>query len=143
MISALKEKTFWIYFLITAFVLSVFFAWELGYLSPLFPSISTMEPSGTDIAFAAILIFLLALNAGLFGYKKKKGSCPAGIKRATGLASLIGATALLCPVCILVPVSLFGISVSLVFLSPFIPLLRIIAFILLLGSTYMLWPKEK
>jgi len=142
MIEALKEKIFWLYFLITALVLTAFFAWELGYLTPPIPSLTAMNPSQTDIVFAIVLSFLLALNAGLFGYKKRKGSCPAGIKRATGIASLIGATALLCPVCVLLPLSLLGVSISLVFLSPFIPMLRIIALILLLGSTHMLWSKK-
>lgn len=71
------------------------------------------------------------------------GSCPMGIKSATGIAGVLGAVTLICPVCIVLPASLLGLGFVLTFLAPFLPLLRIIAIVLLAVCIWMLWPKGR
>lgn len=138
----LASKVFWLYFCVTLVFLTLFFGWELGHFKDFLPTLPRPEPEQKEILFASVLNLLLSFNAGLFGYQKKKGTCPVGAKRATGIAGTMGAVALLCPACLLIPLTLFGASISLYFLSPFIPLLQIIALILVVFSTKMMWPKQ-
>ena len=137
----LEDRSFWYAFALTLLFAGGFFAWELGYLSSYLPSLPRPMPSDFEHWFAIAIAILLALNVGLFRWQQKHGTCPIGAKRATGIASVIGATALICPACILLPITILGTSVSLLFLTPFLPLLQIIALILLLVSTKMFWPK--
>jgi len=90
--------------------------------------------------FTATLIGLFALNAGLFAWRRQQGTCPMGTRRASVLAGALGALALLCPVCLAIPISLLGISLSLLWLAPYIPLLRFVALLVLAVSTMILWP---
>ena len=132
---------FWTPFLVSLLGFSLFFAWELS----LVPGISgppRPEATSLEISFTVLLILLLALNIGLFSWKKGRGVCPIGTKKATTTAGILGAVTLVCPVCVLVPASVLGISISLIFLTPFLPLLRLIAVILLGVSTWMLWPRS-
>ncbi len=101
-----------------------------------------MEPTQLEILFTGAMILLLALDSGLIFFRIKTGSCPLGARRASTIAGGLGVVTLLCPVCLLIPVSLFGISVSLTFLAPFLPLLRVVVLFLLAVSTLMLWPKQ-
>lgn len=135
-----RSRDFWSWALGALLLCSLFFAWELG-MFPQIPSPPRPEPTQHEIVFTLLLIALLSLNAGLLNWRKSIGTCPLGAKRASGIGGTIGAVALLCPVCLLLPVSLFGISISLAFLSPFLPLLRIVAAVLLIASAGMLWPK--
>ena len=139
--SFLTTKQFWAYFTPTGVTLALLFAWELGML-PL-PSPPRPEPTDSEILFVIILIVLLAFSAGLLGWQKKYGACPIGARRASGVAGVIGMVTLLCPVCVLVPLSLFGISISLLFLAPFLPLMRIIALLIAITSIKLLWPKKR
>ena len=139
--SFLTNKQFWAYFIPTGVVLALLFAWELGAV-PL-PSPPRPEPTDSEILFSISLIILLAFSAGLFGWQKKYGTCQIGAKRANGIAGVIGMITLLCPACILIPLSLFGVSVSLLFLAPFLPLLRLIALLIALTSIKLLWPKKR
>lgn len=109
---------------------------------PGLPVLPRAPVSGGERWFTLGLIFLLSLNAGLVHWRKNCGTCPVGVRRATGIGGAVGAMALLCPACLLLPVSLLGVSVSLAFLAPFLPLLRIIAVLLLLIVTAMLWPRS-
>lgn len=138
----LSEKTFWRPFILSALLLSAFFAWELGYMGDMLPRLPRPEPSTFELYFTIILIALLSLDSGLVWYRLKQGTCPVGAKRASTLAGGLGIITLLCPACLLIPISLFGISLSLTFLSPYLPLLRAIVFLLLIVSTLMLWPKN-
>lgn len=138
----LSSATFWKWSLPTLALLVLFFGWELGKIALPIASPPRPEPTQLELWFSAVLIGLLSLNAGLFGYNKECGTCPIGAKRASGIAGAIGAVALLCPMCLLLPISLFGLSLSLAILAPFLPLLRVIALILLVVSTKMMWPKS-
>lgn len=137
----LHSRSFWYWTCGVALFCSLFFMWELGMI-PQIPGPPRPAPTSGEIVFTIFLIILLSLNAGLLHWRKNTGGCPIGTKGATGIGGSLGALALLCPVCLLLPFSLFGISLSLAFLSPFLPLLRIIAAILLLTSAAMLWPKN-
>lgn len=121
--------------------LGIFFAWELGEL-PWIPAPPRQPATAAEYGFTALLIALLAFNAGLVAWRRKHGSCPVGTRRASGLAGGLGALALLCPVCLFLPFSLFGLSLSLAFLAPFIPLLRIVVLLILLVNTAVLWPRH-
>ena len=137
--SALHSSRFWFWFSSTALLTGGFFAWELGVL-PL-PSLPRPAPTHNEIFFTILLVFLLALNAGLLAWKQESGTCPIGTKKATGIAGTLGVITLLCPVCLLIPFTLFGATLSLAILSPFLPLLRMIALVLLGVSTWMLLKK--
>lgn len=143
MMSFLRSGRFWVPFLIVGALAGAFFLWELGFLSAYLRSLPRVEPTPAENVFTASLVFLLAVNAGLYSWQKRYGSCPVGTRHASGIGGAVGAFALLCPVCLLLPLSLFGASLSLVFFAPFIPLFRIIAILLLVVSTILLWPRKK
>lgn len=137
----LRSGAFWGWAGVIGLLCGAFFAWELGAI-PNIPAPPRQPLRTSELWFTSALTFFLALNAGLFNWHRKQGTCPIGTRRATGLGGAIGAMALLCPVCIFLPISLFGIGLSLAFLSPFIPLLQTVALILLMTSAYMLLPKK-
>jgi len=142
MIPFLRSKKFWLSFSVSALFMTAFFGWALGLFGDLLPKLPRPEAEMEELIFTALLIFLFALNAGLFVWCKDHGSCPIGTRRASGLAGSIGVLTLLCPVCLALPAAFFGISTALAFLSPFLPLLRVIAVILLVVSTAILWPRK-
>lgn len=139
---ALRSPLFWAPFLLTLVVAGVFFAWELDELTAFLPSLPRVAATQTDVIFTVMLGLLLSLNAGLVTWSMKMGTCPVGTKSATGIAGVIGAVTLICPVCVVLPATFLGLGIVLTFLAPFLPLLRAIALVLLLVSTYMLWPKR-
>lgn len=138
----LRSTHFWRPFLLSVVTLSLFFAWELGYLAGFLPTLPRPEPTAFELEYTALLIVLLAFDAGLALFRIKQGTCPIGARRASTIAGSLGIVTLLCPACLLIPVSLFGISLSLSFLSPYLPLLRMVVMFLLIVSTIMLWPKN-
>lgn len=138
----LQSKNFWRPFTISAILLSAFFSWELGLLGDVLPRLSRPTPTQLELIYTCVLILILSLDAGLVFFRIKLGTCPVGAKRASTIAGSLGVVTLLCPACLLIPVSLFGMSLSLTFLAPFLPLLRVIVMFLLMVSTLMLWPKN-
>jgi len=138
----LHSKNFWRPLLLSALSLGVFFAWELGYFGDMLPRLSRPEPTQFELIYTAVLVALLSFDAGLVFFRIKLGTCPVGAKRASTVAGSLGIVTLLCPACLLIPLSLFGISLSLSFLAPFLPLLRVVVMFLLIVSTIMLWPKN-
>ncbi len=139
----LRSPLFWLPFLVSLIVLGAFFGWELGLLNSIVPSLPRPPATETDIIFTVILGFLLSLTSGLVAWSSKMGSCPMSVKSATGIAGILGAVTLICPVCIVLPASLLGLGFVLTFLAPFLPLLRIIAIVLLVVCIGMLLPKKK
>ena len=139
----LLSPSFWTTFVSTALLTGSVFLWELGFFAAFLPALPRTEPTAGEILFTALLIILISLNTGLAVFRMKQGTCPIGTRRATAFASGIGIFTLLCPVCLLLPVSVVGIGLSLSLLAPFLPLLRVIAVLLLLVSGWMLWPGKK
>ena len=139
----ISDKNFWRPFIYSAIVLSIFFIWELGYAGDWLPKLARPEPSILEVWYTIAMIALLSFDSGLIFFRIKKGTCPVGAKRASTIAGSLGVVTLLCPVCLLIPVSLFGISLSISFLTPYLPLLRVIVLFLLIVSTLMLWPKNE
>lgn len=137
----LRSGLFWRWTLGALLVFGSFFAWELGYL-PFLPTLPRIAPTQIEHVFSGTLALLLAVNVSLLRWRSHYGSCPIGTKRATSIGGLVGVVTLLCPVCLLLPISIFGLSLSLAILAPYLPLLRIIALILVGVSTWMLWPKD-
>ncbi|MCA9370976.1 MAG: hypothetical protein KC680_03385, partial [Candidatus Peregrinibacteria bacterium] len=107
------------------------------------PQLPRLEPTTFDLMYTSILVVLLSIDSGRVWHRLKQGTCPIGAKRASTIASGLGVITLLCPACLLLPVSLFGITLSLSILAPFLPLLRAIVLLLLAVSTIMLWPKSR
>ncbi len=138
----LQSKNFWRPFVLFAVLLSAFFAWELGYFGDALPKLARPPVTQSEIIFTIILIALLSLNAGLAFFRLKLGTCPLGAKRASTVAGGLGFLVLLCPVCLILPFSVFGLTIGLAFLAPFLPLIRVVVMFLLIVSTIMLWPKE-
>lgn len=136
-----RSKAFWLPAGITAVISSIFFAWELGKFKEFIPSLPRPDVSTWESVFVVLLTVLLSLNVGLFQWQKSNGTCPIGAKRASGIAGSLGALALVCPVCVLLPFTIFGVSVSLAILGPFIPLLQILSMFLLLVSAIMMRPR--
>ncbi len=139
--NALRNRFFWTGFLVSATLLTFIFAWELGIL-PVLPVLPRPEPTRFELWYTALMIALLSFDSGLVLYRIKQGTCPIGAKRASTIAGSLGVITLLCPACLLIPISLFSITLSLTFLTPYLPLLRIIVLLLLIVSTSMLWPKK-
>lgn len=131
----LKSKNFWRPLILFAVFLSAFFYWELNILP-------RPQPTQSELIYTVILIVFLSFDAGLIYHRLKLGTCPLGAKRASTVAGSLGVFTLLCPACLLIPLSLFGVTLSLSFISPFLPLLRVIVLFLLVVSTIMLWPKK-
>ena len=138
-----KNKVFWQPCIMALVILSAFFAWELGYFGDMLPRLPRPTPTRGEILYTIVLIALLSLNSGLIFFRLKQGNCPLGAKRASTIAGGLGVVTLLCPACLLIPISLFGISLSLTFLAPFLPLLRVIVLFLLIVSTVMLFPNAR
>jgi len=138
----LRSPSFWFPFMIALAVLSMFFLWELGMLHLALPMLPRIRTTALDLTFTGILWILLSFTIGLAVWRNRETSCPIGVKRATGVAGILGAVSLLCPICIALPVSLLGVSLTLSFLSPFVPLLRVIAIVVLVTAVSLLWPRK-
>lgn len=125
----------------TLVITDIFFLWELGYITFL-PYIPRPGAYVWEILFTGTLGFLLSLNTGLIFWQTKYGQCPIGVKRASGAAGIIGAFTLICPACVLLPASLISVGFFFTAISPYLPLLRVMAVVLLFVSSVMLWPKK-
>lgn len=138
----LRSPSFWIPFALSAVVTGSFFAWELGFFQAFLPTLLRPPVLLWELIFTLILSLLISLNAGLAIWQSRNGSCPTGVKGASGIASIIGAITLICPACILLPASLIGFGFFFAFIGPYLPLLRIISVVLLVVATWMLWPRK-
>jgi hypothetical protein len=138
----LRSNRFLVAATVALLLTSLFFAWELNRLSFLgFPGPPRFSPTPREQFIAFLIAFLFSINIGLVVWHQKYGTCPRGTKRTTGFAGAVGVTALLCPVCVVVPLGIAGLSLSLAFLVPFIPLLQVVALVLLCASLWMLLPR--
>lgn len=138
----LKSPVFLKWFGSVFLLCCIFFAWELGAFRELVWSLPRSEPTQSELLYTGLIIVLLSFAAGLTGYRIRQGSCPIGARNASAAAGMLGVVTLLCPVCLLLPFSLFGLSLSFALLTPYMPLLRVITLLLLLTSIGLLWPKQ-
>lgn len=139
----LSSSFFWIPFIITILIAGLFFAWELGVFINILPSVARPSILLSEFLFTATLSLLLAFDIGLIVWHKKFGACPRGVKRASGLATALGALTLICPACFLLPASFIGIGTILSLMSTHMPALRILSIALLLITAGMLWPRRE
>ncbi len=139
----LRSPAFWLPFTVSLVLSGGFFLWELGYFQGFLPSLLRPQASAAELLFTAALALLLSFNAGLVVWQSRYGHCPLGVKRASSVAGAIGALTLICPACVLLPASLIGASFFFAYVSPFLPLLRAVAVILLVVASAMLWSKKK
>lgn len=139
----LQSKYFWIPFAITLVVAALFFAWELGVFIQYLPSFPRPSVLPSEFAFTTILSALLAFDIGLAVWHSRFGSCPRGVKRVSGFATVLGALTLICPLCILLPTSLIGVGTILSLMSVHMPALRIVSIGLLFVTAIMLWPRRE
>jgi hypothetical protein len=134
---------FWIAMLIALLTTGLLFAWELNILTPLgLLGPPRMPATQWEVIMTIIITLLFSVNIGLIAWRMQCGTCPIGTKRVSGVAAGLGALALLCPACLLVPLGIAGLSFGLAFLVPFIPLMHIIAIILLLVNLFILIPRR-
>lgn len=141
----LRSRLFWIPFVLTLILTSAFFAWQLDLLQMLIPALPVLPRTPVtpvDIFFTILLGLLLSVTTGLIIWNTREGSCPRGTKRATGVAGILGAITLFCPVCLVLPASFLGIGVIMTFLTPFLPLLRLVAVIVLLATVWIMRPRK-
>lgn len=137
----LVSKNFWIGFCVSFMLFGAITLWETGAFSRIIPSLPRLAITRSEVVFSGLIVVLLAWNTGLLLWQKREGTCPVGTGSATGIAGALGAVSLLCPVCTIIPFSILGTSVSFAVAAPYMPLLRMIALILLLGASIMLWPR--
>lgn len=137
----LRSPTFWTWGLAALVVAGAFFVWELR-LVPLPFLLPRAPASSLELAYTAALTLLLALASGLFGWRRKYGSCPIGVKRTVGAAGTLGGIALLCPVCLALPGIFFGVGTVIAVLGQFLPLIRLLAILFAVVAIWMLWPKK-
>lgn len=139
----LDSLHFWIPFAFTLVAAGLFFAWELGVFINVLPSVPRPSVLPSEFAFTAALSFLLAFDIGLAVWQRRFGSCPRGIKRASSVATALGALTLVCPACTLLPVSLVSVGTLLSLMSAHMPTLRIVSIALLFMTAMMLWPSRR
>lgn len=142
MMKVLRHRVFWTWFIATMILSGLIFAWELGAFKGLLPSPTRPDATQNEIFYAIAIIALLSFTSGLMGYRLKEGTCPVGARNASAIAGSLSLITLLCPVCLLLPFSLFGIGLSLAFLTPYLPLIRIIVVMILAMCIGVLWPKK-
>lgn len=136
-----RTRAFWVFSLSSLAITSMFFAWELR-LIPLPYELPRAPASSFELAYTALLTLLLSFAAGLFGWQRRFGACPVGIKRTVGVAGTLGCLALLCPVCLALPGLLLGIGTLIAILGQFLPLIRLLAILFAMVAIWMLWPKR-
>ncbi len=138
----LRSATFWIWFVVVFAVTGVFFAWELRLVTLPIPELPRVPATPFELTYTATLTVLLSLASGLFGWRRRNGSCPVGVKRSVGLAGMLGGLALLCPVCLALPITFIGLGTAFAILGQFLPLIRIIAVLFALIAIWLLWPRD-
>jgi hypothetical protein len=140
--SFLTAGRFWFAGALALLVTGLLFAWILNAFAGMgFPGPPRFAPSTQEVVLSFLIVLLVGINTGLIAWYRGLGVCPLGTKGATGAAGGLGAIALLCPACLLLPTSFAGIGLSLGLLAPFTPVFQIIAVMLLLVSFYLLLPK--
>jgi hypothetical protein len=141
--SFLRAARFWIATSIAFVIIGLLFAWELNILQIIgLSGPLRYETSTRDLLASSTITVLFSFSIGLIAWRQRYGSCPTSAKGATGAAGFLGALALICPACIALPVGIASFSVSLAFLSPFVPLFQLIAIIILCTSCYISLPKK-
>lgn len=139
----LRSARFWLAFALSGAAFSLLVLWESGVFAGWLPSLPRGPVTTGEAIFAVLIVALLALNTGLFVWRRAHGSCPIGTRRATGAAGALGALTLICPACLLLPVSILGTGLTLSVLSPYVPLLRFVSLVLLAASAVLLWPHRE
>lgn len=140
--SALVSPHFLMIFSAVFLASSALFAWELAILPlPFLPLLPRPPASNIDLLFSGLISLFLAFDVALATWRIKDGSCPIGVRRATGTAGVLAAMSLLCPLCMALPVGILGASIPLSLLSPFVPILRFITLALLGFTAYLLMKK--
>jgi hypothetical protein len=138
----LRSTDFWTWAIVALLVAGTFFVWELRLVPLPIPELPRAPATTLELAYTGVLTLLLALAAGLFGWQRKNGSCPIGVKRTVGIAGALGGLALLCPVCLALPGLLLGVGTLIAILGQFLPLIRLLAIVFALVAVWLLWPKR-
>lgn len=140
----LRAGRFWSGALIALAGIGLLFAYELNMLS----SIGLEGPPRSmsherEAIFAILIALLFSINVGLIAWHRKQGTCPIGVRRAASLAGVLGTIALLCPICLAVPIGIASAAALLVLLAPFVMLIQIIAIVLLCAGLWLLVPRKR
>lgn len=138
----LRDRRFWAGFIPTLLACALVYGWMGNLFAPAVPGPARPPVTTDEILFAVAISLTLALNAGLYLWHRAHGSCPVGTRRATGVTGILGAAVLLCPACTVIPLAFIGGSVTLAVLTPFLPLLRLVAAVLAVSCLVLLWPRK-
>ncbi len=137
----LRSKDFWSWSIVALVLAGAFFVWELRLIPLPIPELPRAPATTLELVYTGVLTLLLALASGLFGWQRKNGSCPIGVKRTVGIAGALGGVALLCPVCLALPGLLLGVGTLIAILGQFLPLIRLLAIVFALVAVWLLWPR--
>lgn len=138
-----RAGRFWIATIISLAVVGLFFSWLLGLLSSIgFYGPPRIQPTNLELISSTLIALLFSASIGLIVWRKKYGSCPMGTGKTTGAAGTLGTAALFCPICTVLPVGIAGFSLSLSFLTPYLPLIRIIVLLMLVMNLSVLLPRK-
>ncbi len=139
----LKAGRFWIGALPALAVVGLLFAYELNMLAPFGLEGPLRAMSHASQGFMAVIVALLfSMNIGLISWHSGQGTCPIGVRGASGAAGILGAIALLCPVCLAAPLGLAGLGIAMSMVAPFTPLIQLIAIVLLGAGLWLLIPRS-
>ena len=138
-----RASRFWCGALIALTGTGLLFAYELNMLSIIGLEGPPRSMSHEwETVLAVIIALLFSMNVGLIAWHRKQGTCPVGVRRAAGAAGILGAIALLCPVCLALPIGIASVAVVLVLLGPFVTLLQVSAIVLLGAGLWLLIPRR-
>ncbi|HLC75608.1 MAG TPA: hypothetical protein VJB82_00610 [Candidatus Peribacterales bacterium] len=139
----LRAGRFWSGALIALAGIGLLFAYELNMLDMIGLAGPPRSMSHEwETVLAVIVALLFSTNIGLIAWHRQQGTCPIGVRRAAGLAGVLGTIALLCPICLAVPIGIASIAAILMLLAPFVALIQIIAVVLLCAGLWLLVPRK-
>jgi hypothetical protein len=143
MLPFLRDRRFWLAAIAMAAGCAFVYGWMAGAFAPLLRGPLRPPITRGELIFTLLMIGLLSVDAGLYAYRRARGSCPTGTGKATGLAGILGGLVLVCPACTFIPIAFLGTGFTLAILTPYLPLLRAIAVVLAGACLLMLWPKKQ
>ncbi len=147
MLGLLRYKPFWFSFVFGTISMLALSLYQLGWLSYLFYDLETARQipvTDFDVLFAILLSLLVGFNLGGFLYLNRthKQVCKSN---KVGWLGAVGATlgvfTLACLACNLAFLATFGVALNIFWLVPYLPVLRLVSFVLLLLAAYFLLRK--
>lgn len=144
-----RDKAFWLGFGFGTLGMLALSLYQLGWLNYLFYDFATarlIPVTDFDIWFAGLIALLTGFTLGgfLHLFRLHKKSCQPGKAGWLGAAGAgIGAFTLACFACDLALLTAFGVSINLVWLTPYLSALRFVSLGLLIIAAYLIIRKVR